>query len=197
MIYAHFLVPAGLVATLASRAPLVVTAHGQDVANVGAIAGVRAATRLVVERSSAVIAVSSWLRRQLEGAIPSAAGKTEVVDCGVDYLACGGHKWLASPTALGFAYASDAFVSRFRPTLTYAATAVPPTGDWRDSWTDPAYDPIQTYALRPDASRFEVGVHHGGLGAAGLVAALEIFEDAVTAVERKMGGKVSRKASAK
>ena len=101
----------------------------------------------------------------------------DVVDCGVDYLACGGHKWLASPTALGFAYASDAFVSRFRPTLTYAATAVPPTGDWRDSWTDPAYDPIQTYALRPDASRFEVGVHHGGLGAAGLVAALEIFEE--------------------
>ena len=85
----------------------------------------------------------------------------DVVDRAVHYLACGGHKWLASPTALGFAYASDAFVGRFRPSLTYAATAVPPTGDWRDSWTDPAYDPIQTYALRPDASRFEIGVHHG------------------------------------
>jgi selenocysteine lyase/cysteine desulfurase len=101
----------------------------------------------------------------------------DVVDCGIDYLACGGHKWLASPTALGFAYASDAFATHFRPTLTYAATAVPPTGDWRDSWTDPAYDPIQTYALRPDASRFEIGVHHGGLAAAGLAAALEIFEE--------------------
>ena len=35
VVYAHFLVPAGLAAALASRAPLVVTAHGQDVANVG------------------------------------------------------------------------------------------------------------------------------------------------------------------
>jgi len=33
VVYAHFLVPAGLLATLAGRAPAVVTAHGQDVAN--------------------------------------------------------------------------------------------------------------------------------------------------------------------
>ena len=35
VVYAHFLVPAGLAAALGSRAPLVVTAHGQDVANIG------------------------------------------------------------------------------------------------------------------------------------------------------------------
>jgi glycosyltransferase involved in cell wall biosynthesis len=84
--YAHFLVPAGLAAALATRAPLVVTAHGQDVANIGAIPGVRAATRYVVRRSATVIAVSSWLREQLESAVPEAAGKTEVVDCGVDLM---------------------------------------------------------------------------------------------------------------
>ncbi len=84
VVYAHFLVPAGLVAALASRAPLVVTAHGQDVANVGSLAGVRAATRYVVRRASTVVAVSLWLRRELENAVPEAAGKTEVVDCGVD-----------------------------------------------------------------------------------------------------------------
>ena len=82
--YAHFLVPAGLAAALASRAPLVVTAHGQDVRNAAANAGVRAATRYVVRRSSTVIAVSEWLRGTLEQAIPAATGKTEVVDCGVD-----------------------------------------------------------------------------------------------------------------
>ena len=82
--YAHFLVPAGLAAALATHAPLVVTAHGQDVANIGAIPGVRAATRYVVRRAASVIAVSLWLRRQLESAVPDAAGKTEVVDCGVD-----------------------------------------------------------------------------------------------------------------
>jgi glycosyltransferase involved in cell wall biosynthesis len=84
VVYAHFLVPAGLAAALATRVPLVVTAHGQDVANIGSIAGVRAATRFVVRRASTVIAVSRWLRDQLEAAVPEAASKTEVVDCGVD-----------------------------------------------------------------------------------------------------------------
>jgi glycosyltransferase involved in cell wall biosynthesis len=84
VVYAHFLVPAGLAGALASRAPLVVTAHGQDVANVGAIVGVRAATRYVVRRAAAIVAVSQWLRYRLEAAVAEAVGKVEVVDCGVD-----------------------------------------------------------------------------------------------------------------
>jgi glycosyltransferase involved in cell wall biosynthesis len=83
VVYAHFLVPAGLAAALASRAPLVVTAHGQDVAN-ATRPGIRAATRYVVRRAAAVVAVSSWLRDRLEHAAPRARGKIEVVDCGVD-----------------------------------------------------------------------------------------------------------------
>ena len=82
--YAHFLVPAGLAAAVATRAPLVVTAHGQDVANVGSIRGAGAATGYVVRRAAAVVAVSQWLRDRLQSAVPDAVGKTEVVDCGVD-----------------------------------------------------------------------------------------------------------------
>jgi glycosyltransferase involved in cell wall biosynthesis len=63
---------------------LVVTAHGQDVANVGRIPGVAAATRFVVGRAVVVIAVSDWLRRELEARVPAARGKVEVVDSGVD-----------------------------------------------------------------------------------------------------------------
>jgi glycosyltransferase involved in cell wall biosynthesis len=84
VVYAHFLVPAGLAAALASRAPLVVTAHGQDVANVGRIPGVRAATAFVVRRAAGVIAVSGWLRDELERKVGAARGRVEVVDCGVD-----------------------------------------------------------------------------------------------------------------
>jgi len=84
VIYAHFLVPTGLLAGLASRAPLVVTAHGQDVANIGSIPGVHAATTAVVRRATAVIAVSDYLRRELEAKVPAARGKTQVVDSGVD-----------------------------------------------------------------------------------------------------------------
>ena len=84
VVYAHFLVPAGLIAALAQRAPLVVTAHGRDVRNVGAIPGIAAATRFTVRRASTVIAVSDYLRRELEAKLPDARGKTEVVDSGVD-----------------------------------------------------------------------------------------------------------------
>ena len=84
VVYAHFLVPTGLWGALLTRAPLVVTAHGQDVANIGAIPGVRAATTLVVRRAHTVIAVSDYLRRLLQERVPDARGKTEVIDCGVD-----------------------------------------------------------------------------------------------------------------
>jgi glycosyltransferase involved in cell wall biosynthesis len=84
VVYAHFLVPSGLLAALSSRAPLVVTAHGRDVRNVGAVPGVAALTRRTVRRAAAVIAVSDYLRRELEAKVPEAAGKTEVIDSGVD-----------------------------------------------------------------------------------------------------------------
>ena len=87
VVYAHFLVPAGALAALASAvsgARLVLTAHGQDVRNVGAVPGVRALTRLAVRRASAVIAVSDFLRRELLAKLPELAGRIEVIDCGVD-----------------------------------------------------------------------------------------------------------------
>jgi glycosyltransferase involved in cell wall biosynthesis len=54
------------------------------VRNIGAIPGVAAATRFTVRRAATVIAVSDYLRRELEAKVPDARGKTEVVDSGVD-----------------------------------------------------------------------------------------------------------------
>jgi glycosyltransferase involved in cell wall biosynthesis len=76
-------VPAGALA-LSAGGPLVVTAHGRDVRNIGAIPGVRRATARVVSRAASVIAVSDYLRRELEDKLPAARGKVEVVDSGVD-----------------------------------------------------------------------------------------------------------------
>jgi glycosyltransferase involved in cell wall biosynthesis len=84
VVYAHFLVPTGLIGAVAGRAPLVVTAHGRDVRNVGLLPGIGAATRFVARRAAAIIAVSDYLRRELEAKVPEARGKTEVVDSGVD-----------------------------------------------------------------------------------------------------------------
>jgi glycosyltransferase involved in cell wall biosynthesis len=108
--YAHFLVPAGLAAALATRAPLVVTAHGQDVENVGAVPAVRAATRYVVRRAAGVIAVSRWLRDRLEERVPDARGKTEVIDCGVDLERFAPRDSAAAAAELGWDSAGTRFV---------------------------------------------------------------------------------------
>ena len=74
VVYAHFLFPTGFGALLAARAvraPLVVTAHGQDVANATEYPFVRPFIRRVVRGAASVIAVSDWLRARLE---QSAAG---------------------------------------------------------------------------------------------------------------------------
>jgi glycosyltransferase involved in cell wall biosynthesis len=84
VVYAHFLVPAGLLAAVGGRAPLVVTAHGQDVENARRSRAVRAATRRTVGRAHSVVAVSAWLRDRLLEAVPEARAKTSVIDCGVD-----------------------------------------------------------------------------------------------------------------
>jgi glycosyltransferase involved in cell wall biosynthesis len=83
VVWAHFLVPSGLFAASVD-APLVVTAHGRDVRNIGELPGVAALTRRVVRKATTVIAVSDYLRRELELKVPEARGKTEVVDSGVD-----------------------------------------------------------------------------------------------------------------
>jgi glycosyltransferase involved in cell wall biosynthesis len=83
VVWAHFLVPAGLLAARV-EAPLVVTAHGRDVRNVGTMPGVARLTRRVVRRAATVVAVSDYLRRELETKVPEACGKTEVVDSGVE-----------------------------------------------------------------------------------------------------------------
>jgi glycosyltransferase involved in cell wall biosynthesis len=97
VVFAHFLFPAGAAGALAARAgdaPLVVMAHGQDVANLGRPADdgsrlaarplITAGTRWVLRRSSAVIANSRWLAGRLTERIPEAGPKIEVADLGVD-----------------------------------------------------------------------------------------------------------------
>jgi glycosyltransferase involved in cell wall biosynthesis len=87
VIYAHFLFPAGAIAATAAaltRTPLVLTAHGRDVRNIGAIPGVRAATQLAVRRADAVIAVSEYLRSQLALRLGRLPRRVAVINSGVD-----------------------------------------------------------------------------------------------------------------
>jgi glycosyltransferase involved in cell wall biosynthesis len=85
VIYAHFLFPTGAIATLAGRLsgrPVVVTAHGQDVANLGRRA-LRRATAPVLRGAHTVIAVSGYLAERIADAGP-APERMEIVNMGVD-----------------------------------------------------------------------------------------------------------------
>lgn len=84
VVFAHFLFPAGFAGLLAARTarcPLVVMAHGQDVANLDGVA-LRLATAPVLRGSAAVIANSTWLASRLTSHF--AQLEPVVIDLGVD-----------------------------------------------------------------------------------------------------------------
>lgn len=88
VIYAHYLFPTGAIAALAGRlsgTPVVLTAHGQDVANLRRRA-LRMATAPGVRRAAAVIAVSGYLAERLEEA-GLRAERLEIINMGVDMAA--------------------------------------------------------------------------------------------------------------
>lgn len=85
VIYAHYLFPTGTIAALAARLsgrPVVVTAHGQDVANLRR-APLRLASRPAVKRAAAVVAVSDYLAQRLDEA-GFAPERLAVINMGVD-----------------------------------------------------------------------------------------------------------------
>ena len=105
VVYGHFLFPAGAAAALAARragAPLVMTAHGRDVRNIGAIPGVARATRWVLGRAASTIAVSDFLRKELEAKLPGHGGDIEVIDCGVDLARFSVRDGVGARSALGW-----------------------------------------------------------------------------------------------
>ena len=110
VVYAHFLVPAGLLAAVGGRAPLVVTAHGQDVENARRSSVVRAATRLTVRRAHAVVAVSAWLLDRLVEVVPEALPKSSVIDCGVDLDRFAPRDVLGARSEVGWSPAGTGFL---------------------------------------------------------------------------------------
>lgn len=90
----------------------------------------------------------------------------DVEACGIDFLACGGHKWLMAPQGIGVLYCDPALHARLHPPAGWLHGPV----DWSNF-----YD----YALsfHPDARRFEIGTLNN-IGIAGLNAALALRDEA-------------------
>lgn len=113
VIFAHVLFPgggAGAIASLAARTPLVVMAHGQDVANLAEIRGVEAVTRRIVGRARGLIVNSRWLAERLVDRIPEARPKIEIADLGVDLEAFAPAHAEEARTELGWVGDGPAYV---------------------------------------------------------------------------------------
>lgn len=87
----------------------------------------------------------------------------DVEACQIDFLACGGHKWLMAPQGIGLLYCSEALQDDLHP----------PTG-WLHGPVD--WEHLDDYALtfHPDARRFRTGTLNNA-GVAGLHAALGVY----------------------
>ena len=90
----------------------------------------------------------------------------DVEQCGIDFLACGGHKWLMAPQGIGFLYVRPSLMEHLTPMAGWLHGPV----DWEHFFD---YD----LAFHPDARRFWLGTLNS-LGVVGLHAALGLYQEA-------------------
>ena len=101
------------------------------------------------------------------------AAPLDVQACQIDFLACGGPKWLMGPLGLGFLYCRHELLDDLTPPF---AGSLSVTGweDWRD----------YNLTFLPDARRFEIGTENL-VGQVGLLAAVRfLMEVGIPAIER-------------
>jgi len=95
----------------------------------------------------------------------------------VDFLTCGGHKWLNAPFGCGFLYVNRQALPRLRaPVAGYLSVKDPP-GGWGEYFQTPTMTPVRNYEFTNSARRLEHGGTANYPGAAGLAASLKVIEE--------------------
>lgn len=104
------------------------------------------------------------------GAIPM-----EVRETPVDFLACGGHKWLTAPFGQGFLYIRCGVrASLERPPSGYLSLR-PPEGGWGNYFQTPSIAPVRDYSFTDEARVYEIGGTGNYPGAVGLAASVKMI----------------------
>jgi selenocysteine lyase/cysteine desulfurase len=106
------------------------------------------------------------------GAIPF-----DVRETPVDFLACGGHKWLNAPFGAGALYVRREIMEKLRPFTSGYLSAVSPKGGWGEYFQTPTISPICDYQFIETAKKFEVGGTSNYPGAIGLGASLRMINE--------------------
>ncbi len=105
------------------------------------------------------------------GAIPLDVKKTQV-----DFVACGGHKWLNAPYGCGFLYIRrEALPKQHPPVAGYLSVQDP--GGWDDYFQNPSITPVKNYKFVQAARRYENGGTANYPGAVGLAASLKLTQE--------------------
>jgi glycosyltransferase involved in cell wall biosynthesis len=92
LVHAHWWFPGGLVATSASRLPLVTTMHGTDVRIARGARLARPAFRWVLRRSRACTTVSRWLAEEVRDLAPTANPIVAPMPAAVELFSPGGSR---------------------------------------------------------------------------------------------------------
>jgi selenocysteine lyase/cysteine desulfurase len=105
----------------------------------------------------------------------------DVLETPVDFLACGGHKWLNAPFGQGFLYVRREVLPRLRRPLTGYLCLEPPAGGWGNYFQTPSIMAVRDYRFVEEARAFEIGGTANYPGAVGLAASIKLLNDLGTA----------------
>lgn len=95
----------------------------------------------------------------------------------VDFLACGGHKWLNSPFGTGFLYIRREVIPEINPPLAGYLNIETPEGGWGNYLQTPSLSPLREYRFIDQARRYEVGGTANYPGAIGLAVSLGLINE--------------------
>lgn len=113
--------------------------------------------------------------------------RLNVQDTPVDFLVCGGHKWLNCPVGRGFLYVDGKHLTNLpAPASGYLSVAEPPQG-WARYFATPDIPAVRDYEFVQDARRFEVGGTANYPGNVALGACLNLINEiGVAAIEERI-----------
>ena len=106
------------------------------------------------------------------GAIPMDVQKTHV-----DFVACGGHKWLNAPFGAGVLYINKAIRPVLRPPLAGYLSVETPEGGWGNYFQTPNITPILDYRYVNEARCYETGGTSNYPGGVGLAASVHMIRE--------------------
>ena len=95
----------------------------------------------------------------------------------VDFLACGGHKWLNAPYGCGFLYIKREVQAALRRPLAGYLSLEMPAGGWGKYFETPTISPMGEFRAVEEARAFEVGGTGNYPGAAGLGASVKMIRE--------------------